>query len=160
MNPKRHVASLIMDETTRTFRPTMGVARSLLPTPATQARRSVEGRSPDAQRHLLAAQHRRPLARLARALRPLADRLRPLLADARKRLARPDHPTLAVAPHRRRADRLRPVLHRRHQRPRQPRGGGGREKKIGRPVSRPTTLSAAPAAVSARKSTWSATATA
>src|SRR5262249_18095331 len=95
MNPKRHVASLIMDETTRTFRPTMGVARSLLPTPATQARRSVEGRSPDAQRHLLAAQHRRPLARLARALRPLADRLRPLLADARKRLARPDHPTLA-----------------------------------------------------------------
>src|ERR1700722_7792794 len=77
------------DQATRTLRPAVGGVGRLLPAPAAPPRRPLEGRPHHAQWHLLAAQHRRPLARPARALRALADRLPPLHRPASERPARP-----------------------------------------------------------------------
>src|SRR5262249_31945521 len=78
MNPKGVVVSLILYETTRAFRPTVGVADSLLSATPPQAGRPMEGRPDHPQWHLLAAEHRRPLARPARTLRQVENRPRPL----------------------------------------------------------------------------------
>src|SRR6266511_1647159 len=106
MNPEGVVVSLTLYEATRTFRPPVGVAGSLLSSAPPQTGRPVEGRPHHPQRHLLAAEHRGPLARPTRALRQVEDGPRPLHQTAPIRPARP-HPGGAPAPAgRQRVDRL------------------------------------------------------
>src|SRR4051812_7716138 len=95
---------LTLNEEARTFRPAVGVGRPLLPPPPAGAGRPVEGRPGDAQRRLLAAQHRGPLAGPAGAVRPLADRLPPVPRTPPDRSPGPAHRAAAVAAQRGRAD--------------------------------------------------------
>src|SRR5262249_48847061 len=115
---------LTMDETTRTNRPTMEAACSLLSAPAAQAWRPVEGRPHHSQRHLLAAEYRRPLARPARTLRQVEDGPRPLLHVAQVRVARRHLGGAPAAPGPAGPDRLRPVVCRWLLHPRQPSSRG------------------------------------
>src|SRR5262249_33159888 len=120
-----------MDETTRTFRLPVGAARSLLSATDPPARWPVEGRPPHPQRHLLATEYGRPLARPARPLRQVEDGPRPLRQDAQERPARPHPGSAATPPGPARPDRLRPLVRRWLFHPRQ--SGRGRrllEKKV------------------------------